>query len=132
MNKAGVIAPSSGSASGVGVRLLEGRQYHRSARALQRFGEVAIGSRVRRRGEIDVERDILHAGLLKLPEQLSIERARPGPDANLVDRRRVDRDNHDIAARLARLPGEAEVCQIVAKSAVPAAEHDDCQNNRHE
>ena len=47
----------------VGAGLLEGGQHHRSAGALQRFGEVAVRRRVRGRGEVDIERDVLDVRL---------------------------------------------------------------------
>ena len=105
----------------VGARLLEGGQHDRSAGALQRFGKVAVRRRVRWRGEVDIERDVLHVRFLKLPEQFGVQQARPGPDADLVDGLGVDRDDHDIAADLPRLPGEPQIGQYMAKRAMPAA-----------
>ena len=105
----------------VGAGLLERRQHDRAAGALQRLGEVPVGRGIGRRGEIDVERDVLHVGVLKLPQQLGVEPARPGPDADLVDRRSIDRDHHDIAAGLPRLPGEPQIGQRMAERAMPAA-----------
>ncbi|MEH2518780.1 hypothetical protein V1279_004353 [Bradyrhizobium sp. AZCC 1610] len=116
----------------VGARLLERGQHDRSAGVLQGFGKVSVRRRIGRRGEVDVERDVLDVRLLKLPDQFGVEQARPWPDADPVDRRCVDRDHHDVAADLSRLPGEPQVGQGVAKRAVPAARQDDCQRNHHE
>ena len=54
---------------------------------------------VRGRGEIDVEDDVADAGAFELLQQLGMKPARPRPDADLLDRGRIDRDDDDIAAR---------------------------------
>ena len=70
----------------VGAGLLEGGQHDRSAGALEGFGKVSVRRRVGGRGEVDIERDVLDVCLLKLPDQLGVEQARPWPDADPVDR----------------------------------------------
>src|SRR5665647_1275727 len=84
----------------VRARLLEGRQHHASARALQRLGKRTVRRRVGWRGEIDVEHDVPYAGAVQPPQQVGVEPARPGPDANLLNRGSVDRDNDDVPAGL--------------------------------
>jgi hypothetical protein len=116
----------------VGAGLLEGRQHDRSAGASESFGKASVRRRVGGRGEVDVERDVLDVRPLKLPDQFGVERARPRPDADPVDRRCVDRDHHNITRGLSRLPGEPQVGQCVTKRAMPAARQDDCQRNYHE
>ena len=81
-----------------GARLLERGQHHRSAGAAQRLDEGAVGGGVRGRAEIDVEYDVPDTGPLKLPQQFGMKPARPGPNADLLDRGSVDRDHDDVAA----------------------------------
>ena len=70
----------------IGAGLLEGGQHDRSASALEGFGKVSVRRCVGGRGEVDIERDVLDVCLLKLPDQLGVEQARPWPDADPVDR----------------------------------------------
>ena len=81
--------------------------------------------------EIDVEDDVPHAGAVELPQQVGMQPARPGPDADLLDRGGIDRDNDDIAAGLPLLPGEPQIGQRIAQRAVPAGRQNDRQRNHH-
>ena len=121
-----------GCGSAVGGGLLEGWQHHRSAGRLQRLDECLIRRSIRWRGEIDVEHDVLDAGAFQPPQQIGVETARPGPDADLLDRRGVDGDNDDLAAGLTRLPGEPQIGQRIAKRAMPAGRQHDRQRNHHD
>src|ERR1700686_5683913 len=100
------------SIAAVRARLLEGRQHHASARALQRLDKYAVRRRVRWGREIDVEHDVPHTGAVQPPQQVGVEPARPGPDANLLNRGGIDGDNDDVAAGLALLPGEPQIRQL--------------------
>jgi len=66
---------------------------------------------------------------LELLDQLACKPARPRPDADRVNRSGVDRDYHNIAAGLPRVPAEPQIGQRMAKSAVPAARQNDRQRD---
>src|SRR5579872_6812342 len=54
--------------------------------------------------------------------------ARPRPNADFLDRRRIDGDDNDIARGRARQPGETEVGERVTQPVVPARGQRDGQN----
>ena len=60
--------------------------------------KAPIGGGIGRRGEIDVEGDVADPCAFEPVQQFGVQAARPGPDADLFDRGRVDRDDDDVAA----------------------------------
>ena len=68
----------------------------------------------RRRTEIHVEGNILRARSLEPVQQLRVEPAWPRPDADFLDRGRVDRNDDDLTAGVVRLPGEPQIRQDIA------------------
>src|SRR5207245_10532318 len=76
-----------------------------------------IGGSVGRRAEVDIERDLADAGLAELVDQIRMQLPRPRPHADLADRIRIDRDEDDIAAGLARERAKPQVGQRVLQNA---------------
>jgi hypothetical protein len=95
-------------------QLFERRQDDRSAGAFECFGEGLIEFRSRWGAEIDIERDIGGSGTCQFFDQVSMETARPGPNADRFDRGRVNRYDDDGAAGLARKQAESQVDQRVS------------------
>jgi hypothetical protein len=113
-------------------QLLEGRQDHRSTGLLQRIGERLIGGRVRGGAEIDVKHDVARAGVNQLADQFRMLLPGPGPDANILDRRRVDRHQDDVTAGLAGKPAEPQVGQGVLQRLLHPGQQNDCQDARNQ
>lgn len=111
--------------------LLEGRQYHGSARASKRIGKCLVCRRVGRRAEIDVEYDVPNIGAFQPPQQVGMEAAWPWPDSDFLDRGSIDRNNDNVAGGLTRHPGESQIGQGIAEHAVPAGRQRDGQYNHH-
>ena len=112
--------------------LAKRRQHHRSAGPLQRLGKSLIGGRRRRRAEIDVERDVACAGCFQPVDQLRMQRARPRPHADLIDRAGIDRHQHDVAGGLARKPPEAGIADGILQCLVGAGREHQRQHAQHE
>ena len=115
---------------GIAAGLLERRQDDRSAAVGKRIDKIQIRRWFGRRAKIDVECNVAHAGAFQPPDELGVQPSRPRPDSDLFNRCGIDRNNDDLAARVARLPGETKVGQSVADYAVPAGQQHRRQRKR--
>ena len=119
-------------AAALADELLERRQDDGAARARERFSEYLVGGGRRGRAEIHVERDVADAGLLEPVDQLGVHGARPRPDADLLDRGRVDCDQDDVAVRAATEPAEAHGGQGVLQRRAQAGDEHQREHEQNE
>jgi len=104
----------------IGTRLPEPRQDHGPARALQSVDEIPVRYRIGGGTEVHVEYDVARTCGLELAEQIGMRATRPWPNADGRDRSGINRDDDDVATRLARFPTEPEIRQRVSQRPIPS------------
>jgi hypothetical protein len=93
--------------------LLEDRQDDAAAGRFQRMRELRVLGRCRWRTKVDIEKDVLDAGIVLSLQYARINAARPRPRSNLIERRLVDGKVNDTAGCRARCGGKAVCYKLV-------------------
>jgi hypothetical protein len=108
------------AAADVAVALLEHRQDHPLPMAAERIGKTLVLRRGGDRAEVDVERDVGRAGRKQAIEDLGIDRARPRPDADLLQAVGIDLDDGQRAGRRTGRESVADIVELVVDEIEPA------------